>query len=349
MGKREAGRTGPPRGRAKAEAPRAAPPARTRRPKAAASVGRARAAAVPRTRGKTRLRPEDFREHLFRLDRLIDEVAAGAGLVLGEPDRAERVEGLVEGALETWAELARQAEKALARSSSLAGFAENLGVDPVVRARTAALLRQAGRSWLQPQARGIERVPRRGPVVLAVRRLGEASGWDAIALRLLLEDDPPSRPGVGLLVAAGRLDSPVVGLALERTGGGAIDRGEAARMLRDGGAVVAFVEGRRLPRAPRARGAPALDERAVVRLALATRASVVPVLVSGGAAGGLLARLSPIARGGRIDLAFGSPLARGARRGAEAPRQEASVVARLARELRDRLDDLAPEEDFPGA
>ncbi|MFM8413076.1 MAG: hypothetical protein ACKOCT_22705 [Alphaproteobacteria bacterium] len=287
---------------------------------------------------------------MFRLDRMIDDVAARAGLVLDEPDRVERVEGLVEGALETWAELARQAEEALSRAPTLAALAESVGNDPVVRARTSALLRQAGRTWLQPRARGIERVPRRGPVLLAVTRIGDASGWDAVALRLLLEDDS-SRPGAGLWLDPGLVASPVVSAALERTGGGAIDRRVAASTLRDGGLVAVFVDGGSAPAASRSR-ARRVDERVAVRLALATRASIVPVAISGGSGGGLLGRLAPLAplaRGSRIELAFGAPLRRGLRRAADAA-VEPGLVARVARELGELLDGLrpAPGRD-PGA
>lgn len=337
MAKREAKRRGPRGSGAKPAAHRGV---RRAGPRSAGGANGAprRSRTAPLAR-RAPLRPEAFREHLFRLDRMLDDLASRAGVVLDRPDRVERVEGLVEGALETWAELARQAEQALARAPSLGSLAESLGGDPVVRARAAALLRQAGRSWLQPRAHRIERVPRRGPVVIAVRRIGEASGWDALALRLLLEEEPTRRSEAGLLVDPELVASPVLSLALERTGGGAIDRAAAAARLDEGGTVVAFLHGRS-PRDGGTRGR-RVDERMIVRLALATRAAVVPVAVSVGAGGGLLGRLSPMARGGRLELAFGAPMPRGPRRSAAPPAADPGLIARRSRELRDLLDHLA--------
>ncbi len=289
-----------------------------------------------------RPRPESFREHLFRLDRLIDDVAARAGVDFEEAAQSDRVEGLVEGALETWAELARQAEEMLGRAPSLASLAESVGADASVRAGAGALLRQAGRSWLRPRARWVERVPARGPVVLAVVRVGEPSGWDALALRVLLGDDPPGRRDAGLLVDPDLVAAPVLAAALERTGGGSIDRRAAVEMLGEGGAVLAFLAG-----APRRTGASRsgrVDERVVARLALRSRAAVVPVAVAGGTASGLLGRIAPIARGGGIEIAFGTPLRGGLRRGPDAA-ADAARVSRLSRELRASLQDLAGGAD----
>lgn len=298
-------------------------------------------------------RPDRFREHLFRLDRAIDEIAARAGVSLDESGRTERVEGLLEGALETWAELARQAEEMIGSAPSLASIAESVGSDPAVRSRATALLRQAGLTWLKPRARFVERVPSRGAVVLAAVRVGEPSGWDALALRLVLGDDPPGRAEAGLLVDPGLLASPVVSAAADRTGGGAIDRRAALDLLRGQGAVVAFVADRasrvRTVRARAGDARPAgkgtigtrrFDERAVVRIALRARATIVPVAVTGGSGRGLLGRLSPIARGGSLDLSFGSPMRSPARRGGEAV-ADAAQVARLARDLRELLREVA--------
>jgi len=346
MERRGPGRGPVPRGRAAK--------ARERPPKRGAEIpGGGAQPARPATAATRRLRPDAFREHLFRLERAIDAAAADAGISLVEAGRADRVEGLLEGALETWAELARQAEEMIGRAPSLASLAESVGSDPLVRSRATELLRQAGLTWLRPRARSIERVPARGPVVLAAVRVGEPSGWDALALRLLLGDEPPGRTGAGLLVDPGLLASPVVAAALDRTGGGAIDRRAAVALLRREGAVVAFVAAR----ASRARRAGAgasrahagtdrpgtgrrPDERSLVRLALRARAPIVPVAVSGGSGGGLLGRLSPIARGSSLDFVFGAPLRVASRRG-EGAAADATLVARLARELRGHLEELA--------
>jgi 1-acyl-sn-glycerol-3-phosphate acyltransferase len=163
-----------------------------------------------------------------------------------------------------------------------------------LRAPARALVRRR----LTVRVHGAEHVPARGPVVLAANHLGIADGpllamFAPRPVHALTKHEMFTGALGRFLLAAGQipLDRFHTDVAAVRSG---------LRVLRDGGVVGVFPEGRR------GAGDLARFHRGAAYLALVTGAPVVPVVLLGTRApGGHTDSLPP--RGGVVDLVFGRP------------------------------------------
>ncbi len=200
--------------------------------------------------------------------------------------------------------------------------------------------RYVRRRW-DVRVQGIEQVPATGPVIFAANHIGVLDG------PLLAVFAP--RPVHALTkqeMFSGRL-----GRFLRRSGQIPLDRfatdpramRTALRVLRDGGAVGVFPEGNR------GDGELHRFHHGAAYLALVSGATLVPVTILGSREpGGGIA--STPARGGRIDLVFGTPVTTDARPWPRTPGMVRDASMLLRERMLETLDDArrSTGRDLPG-
>lgn len=237
------------------------------------------------------------------------------------------------------------------RRRARAGAGHDLPPATTTTPHPSTALLHAGRPasrWLVRRRFGVavhhpERVPAAGGVVLASNHVGIADGpvlaiFSPRPVHVLTKSEVFRGPLDPFLRAAGQvpLDRFHVDTAAVRA---------CVRVLRDGGAVGVFPEGRR------GAGDLARFHRGAAYLALVTGAPVVPVVFLGTREPGAGAAALP-PRGGRVDLVYGEPV-----RLADAPSpwpRTREQVARQSLLLRRRMLDTLEEaraltgRDLPG-
>ena len=166
--------------------------------------------------------------------------------------------------------------------SERSGEVDEFGLDPAALASAAPLLEFLYERWWRVDLQGLEHLPARGPALLVANHSGLLP-YDGMMLAHGVEREHESGERPRFLVADWLVTLPFAQPALARLGGVRACRENAERLLRSGRFVIAFPEGEK-------GAAKVFRERyrlkrfgrgGVVRLALASRAPLVPVGIVG--------------------------------------------------------------------
>jgi 1-acyl-sn-glycerol-3-phosphate acyltransferase len=170
---------------------------------------------------------------------------------------------------------------------------DRFGMDPRFAERAGPLIDFLYGTWWRTEARGIARVPARGPAIVVANR-GGAVPWDALVLRHALRRDHPAQRDLRPLLDDAACALPIFGAAAIRLGAARATPENADRILDEGGLVGVFPEGSAGPRpwADRYR-IQRFGRGGFTKIALHHRAPVVPCAIVGSEEAA-----PPISRGG---------------------------------------------------
>jgi 1-acyl-sn-glycerol-3-phosphate acyltransferase len=218
----------------------------------------------------------------------VSEVAAAAGVRLGEAARAEANGEHARDVARMFAKLLPALREKLAALASLwrlfqgPGETDAFGMDRDLAERTAAVADFLYASWWRVGVRNIEAVPASGPAVVVANH-GGALPWDGLVLRVALRRDHPARRDLRPLLDEHALSVPIAGGVATRLGAVAATPDHALRLLGAGTVVATFPEGSRTGQRPwpdRYR-IQRFGRGGFVKLALRTGAPIVPCAIVG--------------------------------------------------------------------
>jgi 1-acyl-sn-glycerol-3-phosphate acyltransferase len=163
-----------------------------------------------------------------------------------------------------------------AAAAGWAGLAED-----VERDVTETVLEALYRYWWRVEPLGLDRVPRRGRVVVVTNRGGALLPYEALMVRIALERDQPGGRLAHPVVDDWLAKLPLVGSALAAAGGVPATSATLRRLLASEAAVVVCPEGGHPKTFGRRYRIGSFGRAAFARLALETGAPIVPMAVIG--------------------------------------------------------------------
>jgi len=207
------------------------------------------------------LSPTEVARRLFALERQVEE-ALGAGPGQG----SSLVETAADDLLSAYSQVSRWIGGEEAPGTGIG----------------SAALRALYRYWWRVDAVGLERVPRRGPVMVVANRASSLPPYDAFMIALALQGANPERP-VHPLVDDWLLRLPLARQMLETLGALPATAGRARRVLDAGGAAIVFPEGKDALAKPSARHyrVSRFGRKKLLRVAVETGTPLVPIAVIG--------------------------------------------------------------------
>jgi 1-acyl-sn-glycerol-3-phosphate acyltransferase len=208
------------------------------------------------------LSPAEVARRLFALERQVEEALGGAPVDQGE--------SLVESAADDLLSAYGQVSRWIAGEES-----PGTGIG-------SAALRALYRYWWRVDAVGLERVPRRGPVMVVANRASSLPPYDAFMIALALQGANPDR-AVHPLVDDWLIRLPLAQRMLEALGALPATAGRARRVLGAGGAAIVFPEGKDALAKPSARHyrVSRFGRKKLLRVAVETGTPLVPIAVIG--------------------------------------------------------------------
>jgi 1-acyl-sn-glycerol-3-phosphate acyltransferase len=208
------------------------------------------------------LSPAEVARRLFALERQVEEALGG----LPGDQGASLVESAADDLLTAYSQVSRWISGEEVPGSGIG----------------SAALRALYRYWWRVDAVGLERVPRRGPVMVVANRASSLPPYDAFMIALALRGANPDRE-VHPLVDDWLLRLPLAHRMLEALGAMPATGGRARRVLAAGGAAIVFPEGKDALAKPSARHyrVSRFGRKKLLRVAVETGAPLVPIAVIG--------------------------------------------------------------------
>jgi len=208
------------------------------------------------------LSPAEVARRLFALERQVEEALGGAEIDQG----ATLVEAAADDLLSAYGQVSRWIAGEEAPGTGIGG----------------AALRALYRYWWRVDAVGLERVPRRGPVMVVANRASSLPPYDAFMIALALQGANPERV-VHPLIDDWLLKLPLGQRLFEALGAYPATAGKARRIVDAGGAAILFPEGKEALAKPSTRHyrVARFGRKKLLRVAVETGTPIVPVAVIG--------------------------------------------------------------------